>query len=178
MNQSTPRQPPTRVRRAYELARLRAALLRSLPALFLFAVLAVEGASSGRLVAAVGVYATAVLAQFLGQSAALAVAPSLLFGLVPFTIVRIAESSGHVCLGGQCISWCLPACLIGGLVGGALVALRGRSAPDRTAYLLTAVGLVGLSGVLGCSCAGGAGMAGIGLGVLVGTTVPMLASAR
>jgi hypothetical protein len=164
---------PARARRAYEAARLRRALVRAIPASFLFVLLLAEGASPGRLVASLGLYATAVLAHTIGQSAALAVAPSLCFGLVPFVIVRVAEASGHVCMGEMCVSWCLPACLTAGLVGGALVALRGRGVADRPAYLLTSICLVALSGILGCSCAGGAGMAGLALGVVLGAIPAM-----
>ena len=165
-----------RARRAYELARLRRAFVHALPALFLFAVLVLEGARDGvSLAASLALYPTSVLALYLGQGAGAAVLPSLLFGLVPFAIVRVAESSGHVCLGEACVSWCLPACVLGGAGGGALVALRGRRERDRLGYAIAAVTLVVLAGAVGCRCAGNAGLLGIALGTLAGTALPWLA---
>lgn len=166
-----------RARRAYELARLRRALLRALPALGFFVVLCLEGASHdlGRVAPSLAMYVTAVLALHLGGGAAAAVVPSLLFGVVPFVIVRVAESAGHVCLGEACVTWCLPACVIGGVAGGALVGLRGRNEADRWGYALSSVTLVVLAGAVGCSCAGHAGLAGIVVGVLAGTSAPWIA---
>ncbi|MBX7196504.1 MAG: hypothetical protein K1X94_30905 [Sandaracinaceae bacterium] len=166
-----------RARRAYELARLRRALVHALPSLALFVVLMLEGGARDTtgLVASLALYPTTVLALHLGQGAGAAALPALLFGLVPFVIVRVAESSGHVCLGEACVSWCLPACVIGGLAGGALVGARGRRERDRLGYALAAITLVVLEGAVGCRCAGHAGLAGIVLGTLAGTTVPWLA---
>lgn len=168
---------------AYERARLRRSFVHALPSLGLFAVLSLEGLlleggarDTGALVASLAMFVTSVLALHLGQGAAAAVFPSLLFGLVPFVIVRVAESSGHVCLGEACVSWCLPACLIGGVVGGALVGVRGRRERDRVGYGLTAITLVFLSGAIGCRCSGSAGLVGIALGAITGATVPWLAS--
>lgn len=169
---------PARVRRAYELARVRHALLHAVPALLFFAVLLVEGASPLRLSVGLALYVTAALALWLGQSAGAAVLPALVFGVIPFGVVRLAESAGHVCLGGACVSWCLPACVLGGALGGALVGLRGARAPDRTSFTLSAATLVFLSGALGCDCAGSAGMLGIALGVLAGSSVPLVLARR
>lgn len=169
---------PPRARRAYELARVRRAFLHAVPALAFLVVLVLEGASSWRVVMGVTLYATAVLALWLGQSAGSAVWPALAFGAVPFTLVRVAELTDHVCTGGACVSWCLPACLLGGAIGGLLVGLRSRRASDRIAFMLTAATLVFLSGALGCDCAGSAGMCGVAIGVLVGSTVPLVLARR
>jgi hypothetical protein len=166
-------QVPRALRLSYEVARLRRALIESSPALLFTLVLLVEGAPPQRLAAGVLIYVTAVLARAVGQSAGDAVLPGLLFGLVPFVIVRVAESAGHVCLGDRCMSWCLPACLVGGLVGGVLVGVRGVRSGDPVAFGLSAATLVVLSGVVGCGCAGGAGMAGVALGTLAGAAVPL-----
>lgn len=167
-----------KARTAYERARLRRAVLHALPSLFLFVVLVLEGRAHDTLslLASVAMFPTSVLALHLGQGAAAAVFPSLLFGLVPFAIVRIAESTGHVCLGEACVSWCLPACLIGGVVGGVLVGVRGRRERDRAGYALTAITLVFLAGAIGCSCSGSAGLLGIAVGAISGTAVPWLAA--
>lgn len=169
---------PARIRRAYELARARRALLFATPALVFLAILALEGASPLRLGIGVALYVTSALALFLGESAGAAVAPALLFGAVPFGIVRVAESAGHVCMGSACVSWCLPACLAGGLVGGVLVGLRGARATDRVAFTLTAAALVFLAGAVGCDCAGSAGITGVAVGVALGSAVPLLFTRR
>lgn len=169
-----------RARAAYELSRAKRALLYALPALGFSALLLAEGAAptEPRVLASVGLYLSAVLALFLGQGAGAAVVPSLLLGLVPFTIVRVAESAGHVCLGEACVSWCLPACLLGGLAGGALVGARGRRETDRLGYALTATTMVFLAGAVGCRCAGNAGLAGLALGAVLGSAVPLLVARR
>lgn len=169
-----------RARRAYEFARARRALVAASPALVFTVVLGFEGGSfsDGPFLASLALYASAALASHLGQGAGAAVAPSLVFALVPSGIVRLAESAGHVCLGEACVSWCLPACVLGGLAGGALVGVRGRREPDRLGYGLAAVILVSLAGAMGCRCAGGAGLGGIALGALVGSAAPLLASRR
>jgi len=175
MNDENPgdMQVPSALRLSYEVARLRRALIEASPALLFTVVLLLEGAAPQRLTAALLMYVTAVLARAVGQSAGAAVLPGLLFGLVPFLIVRVAESAGHVCLGDRCMSWCLPACVIGGLAGGVLVGVRGARAKDPVAFGLSAATLVVLSGVVGCGCAGGAGMAGVALGTLAGAAVPL-----
>jgi hypothetical protein len=163
---------PPRARRAYELGRARRAAIEALPALVFPAVLLAEGASPLRALVSLGLYVTAAVALWLGQSAGAAAWPALLFGVAPFAVVRIAESAGHVCMGSACVSWCLPACLVGGALGGLFVGLRSLRASDRFSFALTAAALVFLSGAVGCECAGAAGMAGVALGVAAGSAAP------
>lgn len=164
----------TRAKRAYEWTRLKRALLHATPALSFFVLLVLEGAPPLRVALSLLLYASAVIALWLGQGAGEAVLPSLVYGVVPFAIVRLAESSGHVCLGEACVSWCLPACVIGGVVGGALVGLRGGRASDRMGYHLASTTLVFLVGALGCQCAGNAGLLGMASGALMGAATPVV----
>ena len=167
-----------KLRRAYERGRLKRAVLHASPAL-LFVVASsfrlVHGATSmTALLQGGALYLSAVLGLWLGGGAAAAVRPALLFGLVPFVIVRVAESTGHICTGTECVSWCLPACAIGGTLGGALVGLRAARERDRLAFVLTSATLVFLAGTLACQCAGGSGILGIAAGVLLGSFAPLV----
>jgi len=163
----------SRARRAYEWSRLQRALIHATPALAFLILLSFEGATPVRLALAVALYVSAVFALMVGQGAEEAVLPSLVYGVVPFAIVRLAESSGHVCMGGACMSWCLPACIAGGLAGGALVGLRGARAKDKLGYHLTSTTLVFLVGAMGCQCAGNAGLLGMASGALMGAAAPI-----
>jgi hypothetical protein len=167
---------PAHLRAAYERGRLGTALRRALPSSLFLAVVVLEGAPVGRLALASLLVASAVLAHVVGRGAARAVLPALLLALVPFAVVRIAESAGHVCLGESCVSWCLPACAFGGLLGGVGVGVVGARDEDRAGFVLAAATLAILGGALGCVCAGGAGMSGVALGTVLGLA-PSLALA-
>ena len=162
-----------KAKRAYEWARFKRALVHATPSLAFLILLTFEGATPVRLVLAVALYVSTVFALMIGQGAEEAVLPSLVYGVVPFAIVRIAESSGHVCMGEACMSWCLPACIAGGLAGGALVGLRGARAKDRLGYHLASTTLVFLVGAMGCQCAGNAGLLGMASGALMGAAAPI-----
>lgn len=174
MSERTTGRAPAELRAAYERGRVVASLRRASPALFFLVVVALEGAALGRIALAVALVATAVLAHVIGRGAGRAVLPALLLGAVPFLVVRFAESAGHVCLGEACVSWCLPACLTGGVLGGVGVGLVGRRDEDRAGFVLAAASITVLAGALGCVCAGTAGMAGVSIGTVLGV-VPVLA---
>jgi hypothetical protein len=167
---------PAHLRAAYERGRAHVALRRALPSSLFFAVVVFEGAPVGRLALASLLFASAVFAHVVGRGAARAVLPALLLALVPFGVVRLAESAGHVCLGDACVSWCLPACAFGGLLGGVGVGVMGARDEDRAGFVLAATTLAILGGALGCVCAGGAGMVGVALGTVLGLA-PALALA-
>ena len=175
MNDDAMKTLQARAKRAYEWARLKRALVHATPALAFLMLLSFEGATPVRLALAMALYVSAVFALMVGQGAEEAVLPSLVYGIVPFAVVRLAESSGHVCMGEACISWCLPACIAGGIAGGALVGLRGARAKDPLGYHLASTTMVFLVGAMGCQCAGNAGLLGMASGALMGAAAPIAA---
>lgn len=97
--------------------------------------------------------------------------PAIVAGVCPLLCGLWAAHAGHVCVGGVCSTFCVPACSASGLVAGALL---GRLWRRREASLgaIFVTGLLGWSvGALGCSCAGSGGMWAMTLGLLGGAMV-------
>lgn len=168
----------TRAERAYELGRARHAAVLAVPLVALSIVAACLGA---RPVTA-GVVGVALLTAtwfFLwrGQTLGRSVFPGILAGLVPLALAVGARSYGHVCTGSQCVSLCIPACTVGGVLAGFLIARAGRHAASRGRFVLGASALAVLVGSLGCSCVGYGGVAGLGVGLLV-TLLPAALTPR
>ncbi len=157
--------------RAYEAGRRSRAAELALPLLGIGVLAAVTGT---RVPVAVFVsLAMTVLAfAFLvrGQGLGRAVVPGLLLGLVPFACARAAQhipaSMGHLCTGSACVSWCIPMCVGGGLVAGAVLGRLARRTSTPIAFALGAGALAALTGALGCACVGLSGVVGgvVGLG--------------
>ncbi|MCX7807630.1 MAG: hypothetical protein N2515_03390 [Deltaproteobacteria bacterium] len=167
-----------KIRSAYERARLRHALIKGWPGLLFVVAIAIEAPEAFRLLVALAIYATVALAIYIGGSAGRAARLSAWAAWIPFLIVRLAESRTHSCLGGACVSWCLPACVLGGSSAGGLVGWLGRKADDPFAYLIASVGILFLGGSLGCECAGLSGLIGIAGGALLGASTPFLVHKR
>ena len=77
------------------------------------------------------------------------------------------------------MSLCLPACCIGGLVAGVLVATRARAEEnfsERIAFLAAACLIVALTGAIGCTISGTAGVLGM-LGATLLASAPALRTA-
>ncbi len=163
-----------RARRAYERARGARAGLLSLPVAALSVVACGLGA---RPTTALGVGAALVIASWFflwrGQNLGRAVLPGVLAGLVPLALSLGARSFGHVCTGSQCVSLCVPACTIGGLAAGLLIARAGRHVASRPRFYGGAGALAALVGTLGCSCVGYGGIAGLVVGLSI-TLFPTL----
>ena len=65
------------------------------------------------------------------------------------------------------LSWCLPACITGGLLAGSLVSFVGVRHRRGPGYWASASGITLLTGALGCSCDGFSGMIGLAVGFMV-----------
>ena len=153
-----------KARLAYELARLRAALLGVVP---LVALLGVATLTSHRAGAALTFGVVAVIASSMmlwyGRGPQRAVLPGLVAGVVPLALALCANHA-HSCGSGACASLCLPACTVGGVVAGlwvARVALRRRA---TAAFWLSASAVAVATGAMGCSCIGSTGVIGLVLG--------------
>ena len=96
-----------------------------------------------------------------------AVLPGLLAGVIPLTFAIMANR-GLPDAGGHCSTWCLPVCIAGGVVAGLAVSwfATRRGLDWRFFAGATAVSL--LTGAMGCSCIGYAGVIGLGAGFAAG----------
>jgi hypothetical protein len=168
----------SRARRAYELGRLRAAL-RVAPFILLAA-----GASiaCGRPVALSCALCAAIVALaaglgFTGGSFGRAVLPGLAGGSAALAMPLLVHTLGFACMGPSCMTLGVPACVLGGAIAGALIGARARRETSEPAFVLPALLLAGLTGALGCSMAGAAGVLGMVAGAVAAGT-PLLLVAR
>jgi hypothetical protein len=157
-----------RVRRAYELGRLRLSLVGMLPVV---AVVAVAVLVTHRPVSALAFGVLTVLSGagmlFYGRDPQRAVLPGVAAGILPLTLALCA-SHVHACGPGGCSTLCLPACIVGGVASGLVVATIGHRRQAGTAFWLSASGLALLTGAMGCTCVGYSGVVGLMAGFTLG----------
>jgi hypothetical protein len=158
-----------RARRRYEWARLRRAALGFAPAVAIIAGAALLG---GRPRSALSFGCTLFVAgAFLlwyGRDVRRAVLPGLAFGLVPLALALCATRVGHVCNGEHCMSVCVPACSLGGVLAGLAIAAIGHRGKHRWPFWAGASSIALLTGAMGCSCVGYSGVIGLSLGFAIG----------
>jgi hypothetical protein len=157
-----------RARVGYEFARLRRAFVGFAPLLGVIAV-AVALARHPSATAAFGLAAFLVGLALLwyGRDVRRAVLPGVAAGLVPLVLALCANHM-HYCTGDGCMMLCVPACAVGGLAAGLAVAGIGNQRRAGMAFWLPASGLALLTGAMGCSCVGYAGVVGLALGYAAG----------
>jgi hypothetical protein len=119
-----------------------------------------------------GVFMTGVVFLWYGRDLKRAVLPGVAAGLVPL-VFALCASHFHHCSDDACMSFCVPACAAGGLLAGLAVAVIGHRQRAGVAFWLAASGLALLTGSMGCSCVGYAGVAGLAAGYAMGV-VPNL----
>ncbi len=167
-----------RLRRVYEWSRLRRALLDFVPIVVLvLAALVFGGRVSTVLVVGPLLFALGVVALWRGRELGRGVLPGALAGGAALLLVLCANRMGHYCTGERCLSWCIPACIAGGLLGGAYVGALGMRQRRGAGYWLSASAITLLVGALGCSCVGYSGMIGLALGYGVLAAGPAVATA-
>lgn len=158
---------PDRLRRAYELGRLRTAALGSLPAFLYLIVSLLIGADHQAIVLGIGMFLLASVALHRGRPLARGVGLGFVLGVIPFSAAALAQSAGHVCIDGSCMAYCVPACTAAGVVTGligSLLAVRVRGGLGSYASMSV---LVTLAGAMGCRCIGFGSMAGLVFGLVV-----------
>jgi hypothetical protein len=74
------------------------------------------------------------------------------------------------------MSWCLPACVAGGVLAGGIVSFVGVRQRRGIGYWLSASAITLLTGALGCSCVGYAGIGGLAVGFVGALLVSALSS--
>jgi hypothetical protein len=89
----------------------------------------------------------------------------------------LVATVGHACIGPACMSLCLPACVLGGGVAGAVIARTAAVQGSVPAFLAPALAVAALMGSLGCTISGAAGVIGMLAGVVAAGT-PLLVAAR
>jgi len=165
-----------RTRRKYEWARLRRALFGFSPALVVVAAAALNNHHPGSAAAfGAAMFAAGVLVLWYGRDVRRAVLPGLALGVLPL-VLALCANHVHSCHGGACMSWCVPACALGGLGAGIGVAIIGHRARRTVGYWAAASALTLLTGAMGCSCAGYAGVAGLVGGYLLGLAPELIRS--
>lgn len=165
-----------RARRAYELGRLRSAL-RYAPFVLAAAAAAV---AAGRPLAWTGALAGALflLVTFLssrGGVSGSAVSPGLVAGSAALAMPLLMATFGHACFGPACMKLGLPACIAGGALAGVVIARTAARHP--VGFVAGAIAIAALTGALGCTIAGAAGIVGMLAGAVVAGG-PVLVAAR
>ena len=159
-----------RVRQAYEMGRIRRALLAMLPIALLLGLYLSWGRRPGWAFALGGLLLlVATLWLWRGLEPGRAVGPGILAGVIPLLVMHCATAFGHSC-SGACVRFCLPWCIAGGLLAGLGLAFLLRNVPGQRVWWY-AGGLIVLTGLLGCPHATVAQWGGLALGVLVSVLV-------
>lgn len=102
-----------------------------------------------------------------GRTMHRAVLPGLLAGMIPLLFALMANR-GHACGGDHCSTWCLPACVAGGIVAGLVVSWVAHSRGLGWRFWAGASAISFLTGAMGCSCIGYSGVVGLGVGFVAG----------
>jgi len=110
----------------------------------------------------------AVATAYLDRGAQRLTLPAIIAGACPLVCGLLAAHGGHICVGGVCSSWCVPACLGSSLVAGGLMGrLWARRAASGRTVVITGL-LIWSVGALGCSCALHGGLWAMSGGLLGG----------
>ena len=159
-----------RMRLKYEWSRARRAVIGFAPVLVLVSLAASLGAKPGS-AALFGsiLFATGVTLLWYGRDLRRAVLPGVAAGIVPLAFALCANHIGHACTGTGCMSLCIPACTVGGLVAGFAVAAVARPAKYGVGFWLGASAIALSTGAMGCACIGYGGVIGLGVGFAAGT---------
>jgi hypothetical protein len=166
-----------RVRRAYELDRLRRAAAGFAPMLLMIGVASViVGRYAVSMPAGVLLFAGGVLALWFGRDLGRGVLPGVIGGSLALVLALFATHMGHPCTGERCLSWCLPVCLVGGALAGGIVSFAGFKQQRGSGYWVSASGITLLTGALGCDCVGFAGIGGLVIGFVGALFVGTLSS--
>lgn len=172
-----------RARRRYEWARVRRATLGFAPALAIVAIAVfVNHHSATAFGFGAAMFVVGVGLLWYGRDLRRAVLPGLALGLLPLAFALCANHLGHACLGGRCLTLCVPACALGGLFAGTGISVIGLRWKQSWPFWVGATVLTLLTGAMGCSCVGYGGVTGLavgyGVGILAGSVRGRFSSAQ
>lgn len=165
----------SRARFAYEMARLRRAILRAWP-IPVAAFLAVRLGSSAThvITLAVPLAVAAIALVWRGGVAGRAVAPGLAAGTAPLILPGLAMDCAVAC-SANCETWCATSCVVGGILAGAWVGFRSARFNDGGwQFGAIAASIAAVTGAMGCFIGGATGVAGMLTGLAIGA-VPVFA---
>lgn len=163
-----------RVRWAYEFGRLRRALLGVAPVLVIVAVAAcITHHPISTLWFGFATVTVGATMLWYGRDPQKAVLPGIAAGLVPLVFALCANHI-HGCGADGCSSFCVPACAVGGVVAGLVVASVGNQRKAGAWFWLSASSLALLTGAMGCACVGYSGVLGLGIGFGAGIVPGLL----
>jgi hypothetical protein len=148
-----------RVRRAYEIGRVKYAMVSGLPLMGLSGLAFLAGAGrSLDVVAALALVVTGLTYLWRGQLAARALLSGVVAGLVPLLLALFANWSSPGCTHEATISVCTVACAIGGVLAARRLTEFARAEEKHPAAFVLAVLPAILLGSLGCGCIGYVGV--------------------
>lgn len=163
-----------RVRFAYEMGRLRLALLGILPVILIVAIAAsVNYRPMPALWLGVATVIIGATMLWYGREPQRAVLPGITAGLVPL-VLALCANHFHACGLDGCSTLCVPACVLGGVVAGIAIASVGNQRRAGVGFWLSASGLALLTGAMGCACLGYSGIAGLAIGLGAGVVPGLL----
>jgi hypothetical protein len=161
-------------RSAWEWQQAKLASLGTIPVLVLcFTMIVISGRTLQIMTIGAGLVVAVWLALFLGREFRRGVLPGLAAGIFPLFTATGAEMVWHSCSADGCVSWCVPACIAGGVTGGALLSWSARRREWPLSQMLVGGWISILCGALGCSCVGYSGIAGMMAGLAI-PTAPVL----
>jgi hypothetical protein len=164
-----------RARFAYEVGRLRRAIVRAWP-IPLAALLAVRlGSTAAHVFAlAVPLSVAAILLVWKGGVAGRAVAPGLAAGTAPLVLPGFAMDCAVACMA-SCQTWSTVSCVGAGVLAGAFVGYRAARVGDGgAAFTAVAAAIAATTGAMGCLVGGAVGVMGMLAGLAIGA-IPVLA---
>ena len=163
-----------RARAAYERARLREAVVSAWPVPLLAVLALTLGGERGDIALAAAILILAVVAlRWRGGALGRGVTAGLFAGAVPLVMPYLAVGAAGAC-SASCSLWCAWSCVVGGLAAGGVVGwLAAGRVAGRGAFLMASAAVAALTGVMGCCLAGGTGVTGMLLGVLI-AAVPIV----
>lgn len=164
---------------AYERGRKRWALLTAAPLLLLPLASYFLGDRLGSSVALGALLVTggAVL-LWRGGELSQGLSAGLRAGLLPLGLAHAANLYGHICTPAGCTSLCVPACALGGVAAGVLVARAAARSNHSMTVLVSGAAVAVAIGALGCACIGFSGMAGMVAGTVAASVTARALVAR
>ncbi len=147
---------------AYERGRWRDAALAASPAILL-GVLA--GTTPVHLLATVLLFVGVWVLAHRGGAAGAGAPVGLAAGAIPLVLVLVSRSS--VCGVGDCATWCLAACAVGGIAGGWVVGrIAARRVDDPVLAGLSAAIVGVIVAAMGCWCVGATGVGAVAVAMV------------
>lgn len=166
-----------RARRAYERGRLRSALGKGAVVMTVAGLGLLHCTRLGPTIGCIA-FLTVVVVVFLhvGRGLARGARVGLAAGLVPFLAPIVVQALGVYCASPVLCLSVLPICFVGGAVGGLVLGYMGARPPiDARTFWVGAITVTLAAGSVGCLLAGAAGLAGLAVGLLLGTFPVLLA---